>query len=372
MEKLVKHIIILLILLSGVLANSFANNLVHKSIYTQSQDVQKLSNGISAAPVIGTPLDIGNAIFYGYQGEWYEAGFCIVGIIPFGEVVKYGDEIYMIARISNNGIKSPTGIIKAGQILYKMVENGKTVARVFDANKVFKKLRQINPQWTDAEFLVLANKLAADLNQDIRLLDAIGRNHDLVRAWEALAKSNLDDAFRRNVDYLDNISKHSTSTGKSADEIVAIAKNNENGAEQFLDELENTPASGHWDLDPFQRGRNIEDDLGQNLPETFKTIDKFDFTTGDAVSIKSLDLDAKTYQNASKLKSRLNKYAKDLDEFTEYTISGVTVGDPLNPINLKTLEVALPRAASGSQLSAINEVIQTWSSKLTIKIIIVP
>jgi hypothetical protein len=64
------------------------------------------------------------------------------------------------------------------------------------------------------------------------------------KEWKGLAKSNLYEAFRINIDYLDNISKHSTRTGKSADEIVTIAKNNENGAEQFLDELENTPSSG--------------------------------------------------------------------------------------------------------------------------------
>jgi hypothetical protein len=177
-----------------------------------------------------------------------------------------------------------------------------------------------------------------------------------LKAWEALANSNLDDAFRRNVDYVDNISKHSTSTGKSADEIVTIAKNNENGPEQFLDELENTPTSGHWDKDPIQRVRDIEDALGQNLPEPFKTIDRYD--NGTITSIKSLDVNAKTYQTASKLKSRLKKYLDDLDIFTGHSQEGFLVGvQGGTPITSKTLEIAIPRAASGSQQAVLNEII---------------
>jgi hypothetical protein len=201
---------------------------------------------------------------------------------------------------------------------------------------------------------VLSNTFAINYRHDGSKLSiekrAVGSKSG--KEWEGLAKSNLYEAFRINVDYLDNISKHSASTGKSADEIVTLAKNNENGAEQFLDELENTPASGHWDLDPFQRGRNIEDDLGQNLPEPFKTIDIYDDATGIATSIKSIDLDAKTYQNASKLKSRLNKYAKDLDEFTSYTLGNRTVGNAQFPVNSRVLKVAIPRPASGAQLNS--------------------
>ncbi len=181
----------------------------------------------------------------------------------------------------------------------------------------------------------------------------------------ALANSNFDDAFRRNVDYLDNISKYSTKTGKSADEIVTTAKNNENGVEQFLDELEDTPASGCWDLNPFDRGRCVEDLLGQDLPETFKTIDKFNFGNGQAVSIKSIDLDAKTYQTASKMKNRLKKYLVDLDIFTGHSQEGFLVGNVQGgtPITSKTLEIAIPRAASGSQQTVLNEIIADGLTK---------
>jgi hypothetical protein len=184
-----------------------------------------------------------------------------------------------------------------------------------------------------------------------------------LKAWEALAKSNLDDAFRRNADYLENISKHSTSTGKSADEIVTIAKNNKNGPEQFLDELENTPASGHWDLDPFQRGRNIEKDLGQNLPEPFKTIDRYD--NGTITSIKSLDVNAKTYQNATKLRSRIKKYVDDLSDFQGFSMGGWDIGNVSNglPITVRKLDLAISNAGSPTQAQVIDEMITYAASK---------
>ena len=43
----------------------------------------------------------------------------------------------------------------------------------------------------------------------------------------------------------------------------------------------------------------IEKQLGQNLPQTFPTIDKF--TNGVATSIKSMDLAAKGYADPSKI-----------------------------------------------------------------------
>lgn len=167
-------------------------------------------------------------------------------------------------------------------------------------------------------------------------------NTELVDAWKALNNIGVDDAIRKNPGYLKNVDDYAKRSGKSADEVADLAKNNENGVEQFLDELEDTPASGHWDKNPFQRGRDIEDDLGQNLPETFKTIDKYDDVTGEATSIKSLDLDAKTYQSASKLRARLNKYLKDLEDFTEASQGARTVGDEFKSSKLKNFGACHP------------------------------
>ena len=135
-----------------------------------------------------------------------------------------------------------------------------------------------------------------------------------------------------------------------------------------------SPASGHWDKDPFQRGRDIEDVLGQNLPETFKTIDKYDDATGEATSIKSIDLDAKTYQTPSKLRYRLNKYLDELDKFDGYALENNYIGNVPGgkPINSKSLEIAIPHSASGEQLNVINEIIANGANKgINVKIVII-
>ncbi|MCO5277398.1 MAG: hypothetical protein M9911_05365 [Saprospiraceae bacterium] len=215
----------------------------------------------------------------------------------------------------------------------------------------------------------LEKDLAGEGGEALRAL--FGEKVGCVKAWESLSKGGVEDVIRRNTDYLKNIDDYAVRSGQHTDEIVDIAKNNENGVEQFFDELENTPASGHWDLNPFQRGRKIEDDLGQNLPENFKTLDKYDEVTGEATSIKSIDLDAKTYQTASKLRGRLNKYIDELEKFDSYQLEGVEIGGIENPIFSKSLELAVPRAANEAQLDVLNEMIEVASNKgITLKIIV--
>lgn len=213
--------------------------------------------------------------------------------------------------------------------------------------------------------------LAGEGGEALRAL--FGEKVRCLRAWESLSKGGVEDVIRRNTDYQKNIDDYAVRSGKHTDEIFDIAKNNENGVEQFFDELENTPASRHWDLNPFQRGRNIEDDLGQNLPENFKTLDKYDDVTGEATSIKSIDLYAKTYQTGSKLRGRLNKYIDELEKFDSYQLEGVEIGGIENPIFSKSLELAVPRAANGAQLDVLNEMIEVASNKgITLKIIVFP
>jgi hypothetical protein len=50
-----------------------------------------------------------------------------------------------------------------------------------------------------------------------------------------------------------------------------------------------------------------------SLPPGFRTIDNF--TNGIATSIKSIDLNAATYQDATRLTYRLTKYIRDLADY---------------------------------------------------------
>jgi len=64
--------------------------------------------------------------------------------------------------------------------------------------------------------------------------------------------------------------------------------------------------SAAWKLGWAARGYYFSEQLGADLPATFRTIDSF--SNGIATSIKSIDLNAATYQDAARLTYRLNAY----------------------------------------------------------------
>jgi hypothetical protein len=64
-----------------------------------------------------------------------------------------------------------------------------------------------------------------------------------------------------------------------------------------------------WNLGFIKRGQVIHDIFGDgSLPPLFRTIDKFDFATGAAASIKSIDVRAATYQDANRFMYRVSNY----------------------------------------------------------------
>jgi hypothetical protein len=64
--------------------------------------------------------------------------------------------------------------------------------------------------------------------------------------------------------------------------------------------------SAAWKLGWAARGNYFSEQLGADLPATFRTIDSF--SNGIATSIKSIDLNAATYRDAARLTYRLNTY----------------------------------------------------------------
>jgi hypothetical protein len=83
------------------------------------------------------------------------------------------------------------------------------------------------------------------------------------------------------------------------------------GAELSAAEAELAAAEAHaqaWKLGWAARGRYFEQQLGANLPAGFRVIDRF--VDGIAISIKSIDLRAATYQDPARLMSRLSKYLR--------------------------------------------------------------
>lgn len=114
-------------------------------------------------------------------------------------------------------------------------------------------------------------------------------------------------------------------------------------------------------MDKFARGFAIEAKLGANLSKTFRTIDSWSPATGTARSIKSIDLESKTYQNPKKLGAKLRSYPKDIADFkgaTGYDRHGNPISISRSDIKRKELEIAIPGKSTKDQQASINKITQ--------------
>jgi hypothetical protein len=109
--------------------------------------------------------------------------------------------------------------------------------------------------------------------------------------------------------------------------------------------------SGAWSLGWAARGQAIEQSLGANLPSSFPAIDRF--ANGVATSIKSIDLNAATYQNVGSLTTKLNGYVDSVAGFNGATLGTVEI--KASQITARQLQLAVPSgSASAAQQAAIN------------------
>ena len=112
-----------------------------------------------------------------------------------------------------------------------------------------------------------------------------------------------------------------------------------------------TTGTSVWATGWATRGQAIEQSLGANLPCSFPVIDKF--VGGTATSIKSIDLNAATYQNISSLTSRLNGYVDAVANFNGARFFGTVINS--SQIGARQLQLAIPSTgASAAQQAAIN------------------
>jgi len=109
--------------------------------------------------------------------------------------------------------------------------------------------------------------------------------------------------------------------------------------------------SGVWSLGPGPRGLAIESQLGGNLPAGFRVIDRFE--NGVATSIKSIDLNAATYQNAQALGSRLNGYVDSLAGWTGQTTPYGRVVIQPGEVTARTLQIAVPPGSMSAAQQAV-------------------
>jgi len=125
-------------------------------------------------------------------------------------------------------------------------------------------------------------------------------------------------------------------------------------------------ASAAWELGWAARGLYFSEQLGADLPATFRTIDSF--SNGIATSIKSIDLNAATYQDAARLTYRLNAYIDSIATYDGSVLGSIQIL-PAN-ISARALSLAIPKgsmtAAQRAAIQAAQTRAQAFGVNLTI------
>lgn len=140
--------------------------------------------------------------------------------------------------------------------------------------------------------------------------------------------------------------------------------------------------TGAWLKGPFVRGRELEVKLGdtltgeglQKMYGNFKQFDTWDESVGVATSIKTIDLNAKTYQTEAGFRAIMNRSLRSLDEplnakgLQGKDIDGDTVMIFSDQIQRRDLLIGVPREPSGFQQKVIDEFLDQGKN-ITIEII---
>lgn len=159
----------------------------------------------------------------------------------------------------------------------------------------------------------------------------------------------------------DNLRKILTLTPRVA-EVTPVA-----GTLKALDDLANRLSNSAWPLPPSPRGFAIETRLGGNLPPGFPTIDRFDWQHGIATSIKTVDLAAKSYQNASRLKSLLKRSVDKMAAFTRGERSGAVITEEM--VTDRALHLAVSRSATADQQAVLDDIV-VYGNEVGVSVIV--
>ena len=131
-------------------------------------------------------------------------------------------------------------------------------------------------------------------------------------------------------------------------------------------------ASEAWTYGWARRGQYFDQLLrDRSLPGLFRTIDNF--TDGVATSIKSIDLNAATYQDAARLTYRLNEYVDKLGEYEGGSLQTTTV--KLSDISDRVLNLVVPKGAMTEVQDAAVEAARARAliaNSYPVKIIVTP
>lgn len=127
-------------------------------------------------------------------------------------------------------------------------------------------------------------------------------------------------------------------------------------------------ASAVWELGWAARGMTISERLGANLPPNFPAVDSW--LNNIVTSIKSIDLRAATYQDATRLTYRLNKYVDSLALFDGAKLGAWRIES--TAIEGRALNVVVPQGSMKTVQKAAIDAAISRAKAFEIDLIVTP
>ncbi len=127
-------------------------------------------------------------------------------------------------------------------------------------------------------------------------------------------------------------------------------------------------AAAAWRLGWAARGIYFSERLGANLPATFPVIDSY--VDGIVTGIKSIDLNAATYQDAIRLTYRLNAYIDEMALFEGAELGDIEIKS--SDIGGRALSLAIPKGSMTAVQRAAIEAARLRAQAFDVDLIITP
>ncbi len=122
-----------------------------------------------------------------------------------------------------------------------------------------------------------------------------------------------------------------------------------------------------WELSALERGEVIEEKLGGNLPKNFPVLDLFE--NGEATSIKSIDVSAKSYQKKSPFSRKLKGYVKELAQFTGAKSNGIEI--KASDIQQRELKIVLQQNKLNANQQEVLREIKAYGQTQSVRVQII-
>ena len=220
--------------------------------------------------------------------------------------------------------------------------------------------------------------------------DILQRIDKIERAYQG---AGVDGAFHAGLEsgklvtkvvgYLAAIKGTASVTSKTVDKVrqLSTAKNSPPTVaikDIYRIESDGSKTGMAWGEGVYKQGYPFEDFVGKELklpestrlPYGFKTFDYYDITTGQAISVKTLNTSTKTYQSPNSVNRKINEHVNNIDKF-EYAERGVFELKK-DMIQTKILHIAVPKTTTPAQWLEINKSISYATERnINVKVTVV-